>query len=215
MWDLCCSDAKQVAIAAPRNHAKSSAISFAFVLAAVLFRQHRFVIICSGTESQSTLLLGDIKQQLIDNEDLIKLFGVKKFVKLSETDIIVEMEDGHKFRILAKGAEQQLRGTKWSGTRPDLIIGDDMESDEAILSVDRREKFRKWFFGALLQARAAGGKVIIVGTILHMDSLLERLMNPTIGSKLVYEGLSSFPDTKKPFWKSIKYKAHNEDFSQL
>jgi predicted phage terminase large subunit-like protein len=218
MWELCCSEARQVAIAAPRSHAKSTAVSFSFVLAAVLFRQHKFVIICSGTESQSTLFLGDIKQELIENEDLIKLFGVKKFVKLSETDIIVEMEDGHRFRILAKGAEQQLRGVKWAGTRPDLIIGDDLESDEAVMNQDRREKFRRWFYGALLPARASGGKVIIVGTILHMDSLLERLMSPPLGFKLEYNGLRSYPvsaTNKKPYWKSIKYKAHNEDFSQL
>lgn len=218
MWEACCGPDKQVAIAAPRSHAKSTAISFTFVLAAVLFRQHKFVIICSGTESQSTMFVGDIKQQLIENEQLIKLFGVKKFVKLAETDIIVEMEDGHRFRIIAKGAEQQLRGIKWEGTRPDLIIGDDLESDEAVLNGDRREKFRKWFYGALLPARASGGKVIIVGTILHMDSLLERLMAPPTGFKLHYDGLKSYPvtaTTKKPYWRSIKYKAHNEDFSRI
>ena len=215
MWDLCCNGGKQIAIAAPRSHAKSTAISFSFVLAAVLFRQHKFVIICSGTESQSTLFLGDIKQELQENDDLIKLFGIKKFVKLAETDIIVEMNDGYRFRIVAKGAEQQLRGIKWAGTRPDLIIGDDLESDEAVMNQDRREKFRRWFYGALLPARASGGKVIIVGTILHMDSLLERLMTPPSGSKLVYEGLKSFPNAKNPYWRSVKYKAHNEDYSKI
>jgi predicted phage terminase large subunit-like protein len=215
VWDLCCSKHPFVAVAAPRKHAKSTAVTFSFVLAAVLFRQHKFVIICSGTETQSTMFLGDIKQELIENEDLIQLFGVKKFVKLSETDIIVEMDDGYRFRIVAKGAEQQLRGIKWDGMRPDLIIGDDLESDEAVLSADRREKFRRWFYGALLPCRANGGKVVIVGTILHMDSLLERLMQPSSGSKLVYEGLKSYPDTLKPVWKSVKYKAHNEDFSQI
>lgn len=215
MWELCCSEARQVAIAAPRSHAKSTAISFSFVLAAVLFREYKFVIICSGTESQSTLFLGDIKQELIENDDLIKLFGVKNFVKLSETDIIVEMDDGHRFRIVAKGAEQQLRGIKWAGSRPDLIIGDDLESDEAVMSGDRREKFRRWFYGALLPSRAAGGKIIVVGTILHMDSLLERLMQPPMGSKMIYEALKSYPDVKKGYWKSVKYKAHNDDFSKV
>lgn len=215
MWELCCSDAKQVAIASPRKHGKSTAITFSFVLAALLFRKHRFVIICSGTESQSTLFLGDIKRELIDNEDLIKLFGVKGFIKLSETDIIVEMNDGYKFRVIAKGAEQQLRGIKWDSLRPDLIIGDDLEADESVLNADRREKFRRWFYGALLPTRASGGKVIIVGTILHMDSLLERLMTPTTGNKLIYDGLKSYPDTKNPIWKSVKYRAHNEDFTQI
>ena len=125
-WELCCSGDKQVAIAAPREHAKSTAITLSYVLAAVLFREHQFVIICSDTEGQSSLFLGDIKQELIENEDLIALFGVKRFIKLSETDIIVKMDDGYKFRIMAKGAEQKLRGTKWDNKRPDLIVCDDI-----------------------------------------------------------------------------------------
>jgi predicted phage terminase large subunit-like protein len=214
-WDLCCSEAKQIAIAAPRRHAKSTAVTFSFALAALLFRQHQFLIICSDTETQSSLFLGDIKQELLENEDLINLFGIKSFSKLSETDIIVEMNDGYKFRVMAKGAEQKLRGIKWDGMRPDLIICDDMENDEAVMNADRREKFRRWFYGALMPARATGGKVIIVGTILHMDSLLERLMTPQNGSKLVYEELKSYPDATKSIWKAIKYKAHNEDFSKI
>lgn len=214
-WDLCCSEEKNIAIAAPRKHAKSTAITFSYVLAAVLFREYKFVIICSDTETQASLFLGDIKQELLENDDLITLFGIKEFIKLSETDIIVEMNDGYKFRIMAKGAEQKLRGLKWANQRPDLIICDDMENDEAIMNAERREKFRRWFFGALRPARASGGKIIIVGTILHMDSLLERLMQPQAGFKLIYEDLKSYPSQKKPIWKSVKYKAHNEDFSHI
>lgn len=213
-WDLCCQDIKQLAIAAPRKHAKSTAITFSYTLAALMFRQHQFIIICSDTEKQSTLFLGDIKQELLENDDLISLFGIKEFIKLSETDIIVEMDDGYRFRVMAKGAEQKLRGIKWDGKRPDLVICDDMENDEAIMNADRREKFRRWFYGALLPIRANGGKVIIVGTILHMDSLLERLMQPQRGAKLIHEELRSYP-SKHSTWTAIKYRAHNEDFSRI
>jgi hypothetical protein len=37
MWELCCSEHKKVAIAAPRGHAKSTAITHAYILAEVLF----------------------------------------------------------------------------------------------------------------------------------------------------------------------------------
>lgn len=214
-WDLCCSGDKQVAIAAPREHAKSTAITLSYVLAAVLFREHQFVIVCSDTEGQSTLFLGDIKQELIENEDLISLFGIKQFLKMAETDIIVEMNDGYKFRIMAKGAEQKLRGTKWDNKRPDLIVCDDIENDEAVVNGDRREKFRRWFYGALMPSRATGGKIIVVGTILHMDSLLERLM-PVLSLKTtVSEDLKDYSIAKNSVWKSVKYRAHNSDFSKI
>ncbi len=221
-WDLCCSDEKFVAIAAPRSHAKSTAITFSFAIAAILFRQHNFVIICSGTTSTSVLFLQDIKNEIIDNKEIQELFGIPRdeegrvvFNKDTEDDLIIEFEDGHKCRLMAKGAEQKLRGLKWGSRRPDLIIGDDLEDDEQVLNKDRREKFRKWFMGALVPARSIDGKIIIVGTILHLDSLLERLMPTETSANTVHEGLKMYSQRKIGMWHSIKYKAHDSNFKNI
>jgi predicted phage terminase large subunit-like protein len=221
-WDECCSEENFIAIAAPRSHAKSTAITFSFALAAILFRAHEFVIICSGTTSTSVLFLQDIKNEIIDNKELQELFGIPRdengrvqFAKETEDDIIIEFEDGHKCRLMAKGAEQKLRGLKWGSKRPDLIIMDDGEDDEQVLNKDRREKFRKWFMGALIPARSMDGKVIIVGTILHLDSLLERLMPQEHAKNTVFDGLKMYSSRKIGMWRSIKYRAHNDDFSQI
>jgi predicted phage terminase large subunit-like protein len=213
-WKLCTEGGNYVAIAAPRSHAKSTSITFSYLLAAVLFRSAQFVILVSDTETQASLFLGDIKQELIDNEDLISLFGIKNFIKLSETDIIVEMEDGHRFRIIAKGAEQKLRGLKWNNKRPDLILCDDLENDEVVQNQERREKFRRWFYGALLPVKSERGKIVIVGTILHMDSLLERLM-PVLSAPTTINDDLRQTSTKKTLWNAVKYRAHNEDFSKI
>ena len=128
-WELCTSSDKFVAIAAPRGHAKSTAVTLGYGLSTLLFRERKFMLLVSDTESQASLFLGTFKQELQDNDELIDLFRIKrnenglvKFVKDSETDIIVECEDGHKFRIIAKGAEQKLRGLIWNGSRPDIIM---------------------------------------------------------------------------------------------
>ena len=42
MWELCCSDARYVAIAAPRGHAKSTSITLSYTLASFLFRERSF-----------------------------------------------------------------------------------------------------------------------------------------------------------------------------
>ena len=74
------------------------------------------------------MFLGQLKHFLTENEDIIRLFQIKKnekgiveFLKETESDIIVEMTDGHKFRVIAKGSEQRLRGLLWNGSRPDLM----------------------------------------------------------------------------------------------
>jgi len=220
-WDLCCSQDKFVAISAPRGHAKSTAVTMGYGLATLLFRERKFMLLVSDTESQSALFLGAIKQQLQENDDLISMFGIKRnekglvqFLKETETDIIVELEDGHKFRIIAKGAEQKLRGLLWNGSRPDIILCDDMENDEAVVNKERRTKMRRWFYGALLPCRSDNGIIRMVGTILHMDSLLESLMPREGDKKTVTEGLKTY-SLGRSLWKSVKYKAHNPDFSLI
>ena len=221
IWEYITSPHTKVAIAAPRNHAKSTVVTHAYVLASVLFREDSYVIIVSDTVGQSVQFLGDIKKELIENEDLRNLFGVKEFLKDTEDDLICNMDDGHLFRIQAKGSEQKLRGLKWKNRRPGLIVGDDMENDEIVMNRDRRIKFKRWFYGALLPALSDKGKIRIVGTILHLDSLLENLMPSSLlkeirnGHKsLIQEDLKEYTDAKLS-WKSIKYRAYTDDFKKI
>lgn len=220
IWELVTSNNRQVAIAAPRYHAKSTAVTHAYTLASVLFRESRYVLIVSDTVSQAVQFLGDIKKELLDNDDLRSLFSISSFPKDTEDDLIVEMEDGYTFRIQAKGSEQKLRGLKWANLRPDLVIGDDMENDEIVMNKDRRMKFKRWFYGALIPCVASSGKIRIVGTILHLDCLLENLMPASQltshkGVKsLIREDLKEYSLNVLP-WKSVKYRAHTDDFKTL
>ena len=203
-----------MAIAAPRGHAKSTALTFGYTLAALCFRARSYVIIVSDTASQSIQFLGDIKKELYDNEQLRSLFKIKDFEKETEDDIIVNCEDGYQFRVQAKGSEQKVRGLKWNNKRPDLIICDDLENDEIVMNKERREKFRHWFFKALLPARSANGIVRYVGTVLHADSLLERLMPKEYDKQTIQTPLKTY-STKRSTWKAVKYKAHDPDFRNI
>lgn len=220
-WELCTSNERFVAIAAPRGHAKSTAITHSYTLACLLFRQRTYALIVSDTETQAVLFLQDLKKELQDNEDLIELFALKRdhhnrvqFSKETESDVIVEFEDGHQFRVMAKGSEQKVRGLKWGSKRPDLIICDDLENDEIVLNRDRREKFKKWFFGALVPCRSENGIVRVVGTILHLDSLLQNLMPLEYDKQTVFEDLR-ISSTKRTLWKSVKYMAHDREWQKF
>ena len=194
-WALYCTDAPAAAIAAPRNHAKSTALTHDFILANVCFRTERYVILLGASEESAIEHLGDIANELRENEDLRRDFKIKCFVQEQKTDIILECEDGYRFRILARGAGQKIRGRKWMGARPGLIVADDLEDDELVLNKDSRRKFRHWFFRACKPALRDGGRIRIHGTILHYDSLLAHLM-------------------KDDTWKSRRYRAHRS-FSEF
>lgn len=197
MWELYCSDAPLVALAAPREHAKTTAGAFVFILAECLFRISDYVILIGSTEENAAEILSNIIEEVRENDDMREEFGIAELERDSQTDLIVRMEDGHRWRVLARGAEQKIRGKMWNGRRPNLLLCDDMEDDEQVESRDRRRKFRNWFFRAARQAVSRRGRIRAHGTILHEDSLLARLL-------------------RNKSWKSLLFKAHKafDDFSQ-
>lgn len=196
MWELFCSDTPKAAAAAPRGHAKSTAITHAFVMAMLLFRVKSFCLLVSDTEGQAVEFLADIKGEINSNDALRQTFGIKKTLKDTETNIIVQFQDNQKFRIVAKGSEQKVRGLKWNGKRPDLIVGDDLENDDIVMNPERREKFRRWMMNALIPCGSDTCWIRLVGTVLHMDSMLQRILDD-------------------PTWKTLFYEAHNADFSEI
>jgi predicted phage terminase large subunit-like protein len=221
LWDLATGPDQFVAIAAPRGHAKSTGGTLAYGLAELLFRSSKYCLIVSDTEAQAAMFVSAMKQEISENEALIDLFGVKRneknlvhFIKDTETDFIVQFEDGATFRVMGKGAEQKLRGLLWDGKRPDLIIVDDLENDELVMNKDRRDKLKRWFNGALIPCMAVKGKMRMWGTILHMDSVLEGLMpNDKYTKDNGIKVWSEYP--WKRMWKAVKYRAHNPDFTQI
>jgi predicted phage terminase large subunit-like protein len=173
------------------------------------------------------MFLQDIKSEILNNENLVELFRPKRdsdgnvvLFKDTETDIIVEFEDGHQFRIVCRGANQRVRGLKWGHKRPDIIVCDDLENDEIVLNKDRRAKFMRWFYGALLPCMSDNGIIRVVGTILHMDSLLENLMpNRQLAGmrqskRLLVGPLKEWTDVRTA-WVSVRYRAHSDDFQHL
>lgn len=220
-WDLCCSDDKFVAICAPRGHSKSTTITITYSLAAVLFRQRRYVLIVADTEAQASLFLGQIKQILYDSEEIHQLFGLKmgpkgvEFEKDTETDIIVKFADQTSFRIVAKGAEQKLRGMLWNGQRPDMIVIDDLMNEELVANKDRRDKLRRWVYGSLIPCRSEKGIIRFVGTPMNLDDPLESLMPKENAKTTIIEDLKTWSTKKIGMWRSVKYRAHNHDYSAI
>lgn len=196
MWEICCSDAEHVAIGAPRGHAKSSAITLAYALTALLYRDRKYAVILSNSEAQAIQFLNNLKSAITTNDSIKELFGVSRLVKDTETDFIVRMSDGHRFRVACKGAGSSIRGALWEGKRPDLVLYDDIEEEETVLNKESQEKFDYWFFGSMLPLGGPDCKHRVVGTVLGFNSLLWRLLQNSA-------------------WSSKIYEAHNDDYSEI
>lgn len=199
-WELYVSDLPNVDCAAPRDHAKSTGLTFGYIMAEVMFRVSDYVILIGSTEEAATEQLSNIADELRNNDDLIRDFGISGFERDSNSDVICVMDDGHTFRILARGAEQRIRGRLWKGKRPNLMVCDDLEDDEQVESKERRGKFRRWFFRAAKQALSKRGRLRVHGTILHEDSLLARLQRSETWTSLFYKAHRTFDDFEEILW---------------
>ncbi|MDN4634759.1 hypothetical protein QCD71_24960, partial [Sphingomonas sp. PsM26] len=81
----------------------------------VCFRVSDYVILIGSTEDKAAEQLSNISEELESNEDLRRDFGIRAFESQTKTEVIVVHDDGHRFRILARGAEQKIRGAMWKG----------------------------------------------------------------------------------------------------
>lgn len=168
------SDNKKIGIGSPRSHGKSSITDLVYLSWVILYKKAKFVLLVSDTYSQATLFMEALKAEFEGNETLRELYGNLTGKNWSEGEIIV-----NGIMVKALGAGMKVRGLKFRESRPDLIIVDDLENDELVESRDRREKLERWFNGALVPSMDKDGRMIVIGTILHYDSLLAKILDET------------------------------------
>lgn len=184
-----------IADAAPRGNAKSTIISFALPIWAAVYKKKHYIIITSDTADQANDFLANIRSEFEDNERIINDFGYLEGEIWTNNDLILITGD---VRIQALGAGKKIRGRRFRQWRPDLIICDDLENDENIQSPDQRKKMKTWHDKALSKAGDERTDKIVVGTIMHYDSLLSKLVaNPLYKTK-VYRAIIQWSNS--PLW---------------
>ena len=165
---------KRVALGAPRGHSKSTITDLVYLAWEIVHKRVHFVLLVSDTYSQAALFLETLKAELESNERLKDFYGNLVSDNWSEGEIVT-----NGIMVKAVGAGMKVRGLKYREYRPDLIIVDDLENDELVENKERREKLERWFNGALLPSMDKDGRTIVIGTILHYDSLLCKMLSET------------------------------------
>lgn len=129
----------------------------------------------SDTYSQGRDIVDNIRSELEANQMILWVYG-----DLSTTWHWTSgsFTTSNNVRVTARGSNMKVRGLKFRHWRPDFAVTDDLENDEAVVKPERREKLIRWFKMALLPAMARrNSQVGVVGTVLHVDSLLNNLIN--------------------------------------
>lgn len=174
---------QKVVIKAPRGFGKTSIVNLAYPGKNILFRDKKFIVPISNTATQAVMQSENLKMELTSNIDINRIFGSVKS-KSADSPFSKEMwVTDFGTCVLPRGAGQQVRGILYGNSRPDLIIVDDLEDSEGVKNEEQRKKLKNWFFSDVLNSVNRGRddwKVVVIGTLLHEDSLLANLLaDPT------------------------------------
>ncbi|MCE5230041.1 hypothetical protein LLG95_10650 [bacterium] len=157
---------------APRGIGKSS-ITKAFILRRIEFGLSKCVVYISASGELATNFCENIKQELEENELLLKVFGPQKTAKWSQDRWVTK----NGAIVIPRGAGQQVRGLLFKHIRPDLVVIDDLDNELSVATPELRMKTMKWLQGSVLNIVDRGSDdymILHIGTMLHEDSAIAR-----------------------------------------
>ena len=102
-------------------------------------------------------------------------------------------------KIQAFGSGQRIRGLRHGQYRPDLAVLDDIENDVNVRSVEYRDRLLHWINTTVLNLSDAAGNmdILVIGTVLHADSVLSRLMQSPGWRSVRFQAIEQWPDNMK------------------
>jgi hypothetical protein len=161
-----------VAVAAPREFAKTTITAFGYVLHQIYFGKRHFIIIGSDTEDLASDLTGYLYLEMLYNERLKQDFGPQVRDNWAVDDFVT-LND---IRVKARGRGQRLRGLKHKQWRPDLVVLDDLENDKMVKNPRLVRELLDWLNNAVYPGIDASGSLFVIGTILARRSALSLII---------------------------------------
>ena len=187
---------QKVVIQAPRNIGKTTIANFAYLAKKIVFREKKLIVPVSNTATQAVMQTENLKRELTTNDNVVKLFGS---MKSDETFSKEQWVTSTGTMVFPRGSGQQVRGVKYGNDRPDLIVCDDLEDPESVMNEEQRKKLKQWFFADIMNSvdRGKNWKIVVIGTLLHEDSLLANLLEDESWHPV---NLALFDDHYKSNW---------------
>lgn len=137
-------------------------------------QQKKFVLLISQTQQKAQDMLQHIKRELESNEILRKDLGPFREEK-DKWGAQALILTNYNAKISTASVEQSVRGTRHNQYRPDLVIIDDIEDIQSVKTKEGRNKTFNWIMGEVFPAGDKNTKFVIIGNLLHQDSVIKRM----------------------------------------
>ncbi|WP_057092521.1 phage terminase large subunit [Comamonas thiooxydans] len=201
------------AIAAPRGEAKSTKISMSFVCWCLVTGAKWYAIIVMDAFEQAAEMLEAIKAELEANpriaNDFPEACGQGRVWRAG----VIVTANGRK--VEAFGSSKKIRGRRHGAHRPDLAICDDIENDENVNTPAQRDKLQSFVTKSVLSLGPPDDSMdaIVVGTVMHYDSVLARFLKNPLWNRKVFKAIIQWPE-RMDLWEQFEGLLLNADTPQ-
>ena len=183
----------------PRGSGKSTNMMIVMAFD-IVNKRESYIVYMSQSHSKTIQFIEPLRSEFSLNERLKYVYGdvTPKNSKDESGRDREDCVDINGIRIEAVSFEKNIRGFKYLHTRPTKIILDDIEDDDRVLNPLLRDKDMKKLNGAIIPSLdPVSGKIKMVGTILHHDSILVkkiRLYGGVIRKSILDDGKLLMPN---------------------
>jgi len=183
---------KNLFVVAFRGSGKSTLLTMSYPIWAILgVKEKKFVLILCQTRSQAKQHMMNLKRELESNELLRNDLGPFQ-EETDEWGASSLVFSNMNARVTAASSEQSIRGIRHHQYRPDLIVCDDIEDMASVKTRESRDKTHAWLRGEVIPAGDRNTQLIVVGNLLHEDSLMMRLKQD-VEEKLLDAEFRAYP----------------------
>ena len=161
---------------APRNHFKTTVATIVYTLYRIIRNNSVRVMILNEIQGNAKDMLAEIKEHMSSNEKFIAEFGNLSENARKWTTTAIQIKSGR----MTKDPTISVVGTLGAinSKHCDLIICDDLISDNNSDTIAARNKIKKWFKQTVIPILNPGGQMIVTGTRWHSNDLYSDILNP-------------------------------------
>jgi hypothetical protein len=180
------------AFIAPRESGKSTWLFLIVVLWAAAHEHTRFTVAFADTATQARDHLTTLRLELQDNERLAADWPALTAPAMQDSPrrpIAQRDDDVHQangWRMVVRGADKAALGLKKGSDRPDLVLCDDMEPDEANYSPHLMRRRLITLLDTILPLNLAA-RLVLSGTVTMPGSIMHQLLQHQLGETPVDE----------------------------
>lgn len=191
--DLANDTIRQLVVVSFRGSAKSTIATMAYPLWSIIGSQKKkYVVIASQTQAQAQQHLRNIRDEIESNPLFRGDFGPLE-AESAEWGIGALYIPRFNAKIIAVSRGQSIRGLRHRARRPDIVICDDIEDSDSVKTMESRRDTDNWFNSEIKGVGDRNTKFIVVGNLLHEDSLVMRLKESIKANNHVSERYSEYP----------------------